>query len=118
MSWRFFAFSAALLVSYEPGATAHSSLLEAVPGEGAVVAAGDVAIELRFDSRLDPRFSRLTISGADGSPSVLPLQIEDRPGVLKATGTGLGEGGYLLHWRVLSVDGHAGEGQIRFRVGP
>lgn len=107
----------ALLMSCAPDAMAHSSLLESVPGDGAVVAAGDTAIELHFDSRLDPRFSRLTMTNPDGRRSVLPLQGEDRPGVMKATGTRLGEGSYLLHWRVLSIDGHAGEGQIRFRVG-
>lgn len=108
----------ALLMTYAPDAMAHSSLLEAVPADGAVVAAGDIAIELRFNSRLDQRFSRLTISDPDGRRLPLALQVEDRPSVLKATGTRLGEGSYLLHWRVLSVDGHAGEGQIRFKVGP
>ncbi len=118
MTWRSFAFSIALLMSQASDAIAHASLLEAVPGEGVVVAAGDVSIELRFDSRLDARFSQLTVFRPDGSRSVLTLHAGDRPGVLKATGTGLSEGSYLLHWRIVSVDGHAEQGQIRFRVGP
>jgi copper resistance protein C len=117
MIWRPIAYSAALLVFSVLRASAHSSLLEATPHDGAVVAAGDVAIELRFDSRLDPRFSRLTVVGPDGSQSALTLQAGDRPGVLKATGTRLGEGRYLLHWRVLSVDGHTEQGQVKFDVG-
>jgi copper resistance protein C len=116
MAWRPLAYSIALLMSSSPDATAHSSLLEAVPHDGAVVAAGDVLIELRFDSRLDPRFSQVTVFKSDGGRSVLTLQIGDRPSIVKATGTRLSEGSYLLHWRVLSVDGHANQGQIRFEV--
>jgi copper resistance protein C len=118
MAWRPLVCLIALLMNPALDAAAHSSLLEAMPGDGAVVAAGDVAIELRFDSRLDARFSQFTVFKADGSRSVLTLQVGDKPGVLKATGTRLTEGSYLLHWRVLSVDGHANQGQIRFRVGP
>jgi copper resistance protein C len=118
MAWRLLVYLIVFLMNPALDAAAHSSLLEAKPGDGAVVAAGDVAIELRFDSRLDPRFSQLTVFKADGSRSVLTLQVGEMPGVLKATGTRLGEGSYLLHWRVLSVDGHADQGQIRFRVGP
>jgi copper resistance protein C len=117
MVWRPIAYSAAFLAFGALQAAAHSSLLEATPHDGAVVPAGDVAIELRFDSRLDPRFSRLTVIGPDGSQSALTLHVGDRPGVLKATGTRLSEGRYLLHWRVLSVDGHAEQGQIKFGVG-
>ncbi len=118
MAWRPLAYSIAVLLCSAPGATAHSSLLEAVPHEGAVVAAGDLSVELRFDSRIDPRFSQLTVFAPDGSRSVLKLQVGDKPSVLKATGTRLGIGRYLLHWRVLSVDGHADQGQISFEVGP
>jgi methionine-rich copper-binding protein CopC len=118
MAWRPLAYSMAFLMCSAAGATAHSSLLEAVPHDGAVVAAGDVPIELRFDSRLDPRFSQLAVVKPDGSRSVLTLQVGDKPGILKATGTRLSRGSYLLHWRVLSVDGHADQGQISFEVRP
>jgi methionine-rich copper-binding protein CopC len=118
MAWRLLVYLIVFLMNPALDAAAHSSLLEAMPGDGAVVAAGDVAIELRFDSRLDARLSQLTLFKTDGSRSVLDLQVGDNPGVLKATGTRLIEGSYLLHWRVLSVDGHADQGQIRFRVGP
>ncbi len=117
MVWRPIAYSAALLAFSVLRASAHSSLLESTPQDGGTVGAGDVAIELRFDSRLDLRFSRVIVIGPDGSQSALRLQTGDRPGVLKATGTRLGEGRYLLHWRVLSVDGHAEQGQIKFDVG-
>jgi copper resistance protein C len=117
MAWRRLAFSLVLATSLALDAAAHSSLIEAVPREGAVVRPGDLAIELRFDSRIDARFSRLTLIGADGGESPLTLRAGDRPGVVTATGTGLTAGSYLLHWRVLSADGHSGEGRIRFTVG-
>lgn len=118
MAWRPLAYSIALLMCSAPCAIAHSSLIKAVPHDGAVIAAGDVSVLLHFDSRLDPRFSQVTVFKPDGSRLVLTLQVGDKPGVLKATGTRLGKGSYLLHWRVLSVDGHADQGQISFDVGP
>jgi methionine-rich copper-binding protein CopC len=46
------------------------------------------------------------------------LQVGEKPGIVKATGTLPGKGSYLLHWRVLSIDGHAAQGQVSFKVGP
>ncbi len=115
MAWRPLAYSTALLF-ITSFASAHSSLLKAIPDEGANVPSGDVSFELRFDSRLDSRFSQLILFGPHGSQSALTLSAGDEPGVLKATGTRLREGSYLLHWRVLSVDGHAAQGLIQFKV--
>ena len=117
MSWRLFAFSFAFLALAASRAFAHASLLEASPEPGSVVSANAVTIELRFDSRLDPRFSRLTLVRPDGDEAALALETGDARSVLKARATDLGEGNYVLHWRVLGVDGHANQGDIKFRVG-
>ncbi len=117
MSWRLFAFSFAFLALAASRAFAHASLLEASPEPGSVVSANAVTIELRFDSRLDPRFSRLTLARPDGDETPLTLETGDARSVLKARVTDLGEGNYVLHWRVLGVDGHANQGDIKFRVG-
>ena len=114
---RSLAFSMILPMCSISQALAHASLLESVPQPGAVVAGDDVSIELRFDSRLDARFSRVELlkSGGDAAPLTLPAS--DSQNILKARGTGLDDGPYVLRWRVLSVDGHANQGEIKFQIG-
>jgi len=111
------AFSLILLMGSVSEALAHASLLHAVPEPGAVVTGDHVAIELRFDSRVDQRFSRMELLKPDGDAAPLASQAGDSQSILKATGTGLDEGPYILRWRVLSVDGHANQGEIKFRIG-
>ena len=113
---RLLAFSMLLMCSGSQ-AEAHASLLQAVPEPGAVVAGDDVSIELRFDSRIDPRFSNLELLKAGSDAAALSLQAAESQNTLKARATGLEDGPYLLRWRVLSVDGHANQGDIKFRIG-
>ncbi|ARN82858.1 copper resistance CopC family protein [Methylocystis bryophila] len=115
--WRRLAYSMILLMCLNSHALAHASLLEAVPAPGAVVAGDNLSIELRFDSRLDSRFSRLELFKADGGAAALTLLAADTPTILKARATALEEGAYVLRWRVLSVDGHANQGEIKFYIG-
>jgi copper resistance protein C len=114
---RLLAIAMLLLMSSSSEALAHASLLTAVPQPGAVVAGGDVSIELRFDSRLDSRFSKIELLKPDGDAAPLTLQAADSQSTLKARGTELNEGPYVLRWRVLSIDGHANQGEIKFQVG-
>ncbi len=114
---RSLAFATMLLMCSASQALAHASLLQSVPEPGAVVAGDDVAIELRFDSRLDPRFSRLELLKAGSDAAALSLQAAESQNTVKARATGLEEGPYVLRWRVLSVDGHANQGEIKFRIG-
>jgi methionine-rich copper-binding protein CopC len=117
MTLRSIAFAILLLIGSNSHAAAHASLLEAAPQPGAVVAGDSVAIELRFDSRLDVRFSRLELLKPDGNAALLTLQAADSPSQLKARAGDLDAGPYILRWRVLSVDGHANQGEIKFQVG-
>ncbi len=111
------AFSMLLLTCLTSQALAHASLLAAVPRPGTVVTGDNVSIELRFDSRLDARFSRLELVKPDGGAAPLTLLAADSQSILKAKGTELGEGPYILRWRVLSVDGHANQGEVKFQIG-
>jgi len=111
------AFSILLLMCPSSQAFAHASLLEAVPQPGAVVVGNNVSIELRFDSRLDPRFSQMELLKSNGDSAPLALQAVDSQIILKSKSSELKEGPYVLRWRVLSVDGHANQGEIKFRIG-
>jgi len=116
MTLRTIAFGMLLLMATNSQAAAHASLLEAVPQPGAVVAGDRVAIELRFDSRLDVRFSRMELLRPDGNAAPLTLQATDSQSQLKAGAVDLEAGPYVLRWRVLSIDGHANQGEIKFQV--
>jgi methionine-rich copper-binding protein CopC len=112
-----------LLLAVAPRpALAHAIIVDSSPAVNARVAGPDLAITLRFNSRIDHDRSSITLSRVGASPDAkpvsLPLQPADAPEFLKAQAAGLAPGGYNLRWQVLSVDGHITRGDIPFTVGP
>ncbi|MEI8394382.1 MAG: copper resistance CopC family protein [Rhodospirillaceae bacterium] len=96
---------------------AHGIIESAVPAMNATVPGPDVAINLRFNSRLDHKRSRLSLKVPDKKVqplTILPSAAE--PTVLSAKVIGLAAGAYVLHWQVLAVDGHMTRGNIPFKV--
>ncbi len=96
-------------------ARAHAILVASTPAADATTAAGTVAMEFRFNSRIDHARSRLTLTGPDESQSVLPIAPDTPPDVLRATAT-LQPGAYAVRWQVLAVDGHITRGDVPFVV--
>jgi methionine-rich copper-binding protein CopC len=97
-------------------AAAHAILMESVPAINATAKGPDVAFDLRFNSRVDHKRSRLTLTLPDQSQQVLPIaedSAEDRL-LTKAT---LAPGTYTLRWQVLAIDGHITRGDVPFTVG-
>lgn len=96
-------------------ASAHASLDRAEPRVGNTVASAPREVTLWFTQKLEPAFSRITVTNAagarvdtgktrvNGSQMSVPL----RPG---------GSGIYRVNWRVLSVDAHTTEGNFTFQV--
>lgn len=97
-------------------AMAHAIVLNSTPRPGASVAGDALAIEIRFNSRIDVGRSHLKLFGRDGDAVSIPLA-ESAEDTLKATATGLAPGSYRLHWQTLSPDGHISQGDIPFSVG-
>jgi copper resistance protein C len=118
--WLRHASAAVLLLAGAQQAAAHAAVLSSIPAANAQLAAGQaLAIELRFNSRIDAKRSRLVLMGPDkGAKMALALSADARPDVLAATLPGLGAGHYRLHWQVLSIDGHMTQGDIPFAVAP
>ena len=113
---------AALLL---PGlARAHAILVASDPPAGGSVPAGNVTLELRYNSRIDQGRSRVSLTrpraqgGAQGGVqgtdeqrlALLPAQ---KPDMLRA-GAALSPGDYVLHWFVLATDGHITRGTVPF----
>lgn len=115
--------TAVLLVS--PGsAGAHALLLEASPPHEAVLARSPERIVLRFNSRLEHRLTRITLTDSQGRavPLVHPVSGDpvgrDSQARLTVLLPPLPPGTYILRYRVLATDGHITEGLLRFIVNP
>lgn len=99
-----------------PRASAHASLLGSVPEHGARLEQPLERLELTFSEPVEPEFSIVRLKREDGTELELgPLRREgetlvaDIPGQLEA-------GDYVVHYQVLSVDGHTVEGEVPFTV--
>jgi methionine-rich copper-binding protein CopC len=108
------AMAAACLAAAGPAA-AHAIILQAEPDVGATVAGPDVAVDLRFNSRIDHARSRLWLTGG-AQPPVITLAKSAADDHLIGEASALASGEYVLHWQVLAVDGHITRGDIPFRV--
>jgi methionine-rich copper-binding protein CopC len=97
-------------------AHAHAVVLSSQPAIGATLKESAVSVELRFNSRIDSRHSRLQLIGPDGSASDLAVQTVASPDVLAASARALRPGGYRLRWQVMSLDGHITRGDIPFSL--
>ncbi len=107
----------ASLLAGAPPAAAHAIVVSAAPPVDSVAPGPDVAVELRFNSRLDLERSRLTLVLPDGSSRPITVETTASPAVLAGKITGLAPGKYVVKWQVLAVDGHITRGEIPFSVG-
>ena len=104
-----------------PRAAAHAIVLESVPARDAVLNHAPERVILRFNSKIEKRLSRITLSTAGATP--LPVSIatdgpgaEAQPDRLVVPLRPLPPGNYVLRYKVLSADGHITEGALRFTV--
>lgn len=95
---------------------AHAALISASPRDGETVPSGEVVIQLRFNSRIDSKLSRLTLLKAGDRSVVEPLETSPASEGLKARAPDLPSGPYTLEWQILSLDGHLTQGKLNFRV--
>lgn len=111
---------AVVLASPRPGSP-HAIVLESSPAHDAVLERAPGQVTLRFNSKIEKRFTRVTLAAADQPPAALVLPESDdaaRPDRIVIPLRPLAAGVYVLRYRVLAVDGHITEGALRFTVGP
>ncbi len=97
-------------------AWAHAVLVSTQPGEHSTVAGPDVAVLLKYNSRIDIAHSTLTLLAPDGKVGKVVIGSQPTPGVLAAKLTGLVQGAYELRWQVLAIDGHVTRGKELFQI--
>ena len=102
-----------LLWGLDLPAQAHAILVESTPAGNAVLAPGPLVVHLRFNSRIDPGRSRLTLVGPEGRTRLLPLD-GDQPADVLAAHVVLPAGSWRVRWQVLALDGHITRGDVAF----
>ena len=110
---------ACLTLAAPRAASPHAIVLESSPTHDAVLPQPPARVTLRFNSRIEKRFTRVTLALADRAPvpvAVPPGDAEATPDRLTIPLQPLGPGVYVLRYRVLAVDGHITEGALRFTV--
>jgi methionine-rich copper-binding protein CopC len=100
-------------------ALAHAHLVRAVPAAGGNVSTAPSEVTLRFNERLEPKFSSVVVRDAAGK------QVDKGDGtvdkadrmVIRVSLTALERGVYKVEWRAVSADTHKVNGDFTFKVG-
>ncbi len=115
---RTFLTAASLVLAVFSGtaAHAHAFLDHASPLVGGTVAAAPREVSLWFTQSLEPAFSRVEVTDANGS-RVDQGKAQVSGSTMRVGLKPLGAGTYRVHWHVLSVDTHTSQGSFTFHVG-
>lgn len=99
-------------------ALAHAVLVKSVPAQRAALVEPPPRIELWFNERLEPAYSKASVTneaGAQVDRRDVKVSAED-PRRLSLSLPPLMPGRYTVSFRVLSVDGHVVESRLTFTV--
>ena len=113
--------SAPLVLLMVSPASPHAIVLESSPVHDAVLERAPGQVTLRFNSKIEKRFTRITLAAGDRPPALVAQPGDDDaspPDRVVIPLSPLAPGVYVLRYRVLAVDGHITEGALRFTVGP
>lgn len=95
---------------------AHAVLVASTPAIHGTVKGPDVAVHLKFNSRIDSAHSRLYLVDSAGKVRTLVVVPQESPDALAAQSVRLDAGAYTIRWQALAVDGHITRGEIAFTV--
>lgn len=109
-----------LLLLFAPAAAAHAELLETNPANGAHFDTAPSEVRLRFSEAVSPVRGGFTVLDGNGTTVATPTA-STAPGdsarvIMPLPGT-LGDGVYVVNWRVMSSDSHPVHGAFVFSVG-
>ena len=104
----------ALAAAWSGGALGHAGLVASTPADGASLAAPPMSVELRFTEPVTPVAIRLFAGSAPAVSLSAPQTTSDV--VQLALPPKLGEGLYVVSFRVISIDSHPVGGSIVFAV--
>ena len=115
-----FVLAAFVAAAPAAGAQSHALLDKAAPPVGGIVAIEPGEVRLSFSKAIEPQFSRIELTTADGQPvktgpaAVDPADQEQLVLPLPP----LAPGRYRVRWHIVSVDTHSTEGNYTFEIRP
>jgi methionine-rich copper-binding protein CopC len=116
---RFFACIVASLMGIATSG-AHAFLDHAMPSVGGTIPTSPQEVRLSFSERVEPAFSGVELSTAQGQPITTPAATSD-PGdsaQLVLHVPSLAPGRYKITWHVVSADTHRSQGDYVFDIKP
>jgi copper transport protein len=101
-------------------AWAHAALLHTSPSASGIVNTPPARVLLTYSEAVEPRFAIVSVTNAAGTQETAgpPSRSAADADTLVVPLKRIGEGWYLVYWRVVSVDGHPVRGAFTFAVGP
>jgi copper transport protein len=114
------AAAAAAALAFPALASAHAVLLKTSPVASETLNTPPSKVSLTFSEAVEPRFAVVSVTNAAGEQQTSgpPARSPTNPNELDVPLRQIGEGWYLVYWRVISVDGHPVRGAFTFAVGP
>ena len=116
-----FCVSALMLVAVIGGtssaASAHAVLIDTEPKSGAILNESPTRITLTFNEEVGTSFSSIRVLDFAGEELASSRAQRIEPDVVGTNSPDLGDGTYIVIWRVVSQDGHPVEGSFTFQVG-
>ena len=108
-----------LLLLLTPVASAHAELIETNPANGAHLDTAPRVVLLRFSETVSPVRGGFTVLDGNGKTVATPTATSgtDSARVTVPLPAGLGDGVYVVNWRVVSSDSHPVHGAFVFSVG-
>jgi len=97
-------------------AQAHSRLIKAQPGQGAVLATSPTQVILDFSAQVEPAFSRIELHQSNQWQRLQEIAITGKR--MQAALPPLAPGKHQLRWSILSADGHHQTGTLSFTINP
>ncbi|MER7457959.1 copper resistance protein CopC [Micromonospora sp. NPDC126480] len=107
-----------LLLALGPAAPAqaHATLLGTDPADGAVLPSPPAEVTLTFNEPVQVRTGAVRLLDAAGAEQPAAVRTVDTRVVLSVP-PGLGDGSYVVTWRVISADSHPVAGGFTFAIG-
>ncbi|MBZ5795319.1 copper homeostasis periplasmic binding protein CopC [Burkholderia contaminans] len=113
-----FAAAGAILAAAPAAASAHGKLESATPATGSTVDTAPDTLRLTFNEDLEPAFSSVKVSDANGNAVTRDKAKVDaaNPRVMTLAMPKLVPGAYTVQWAAMTADAHRTKGTYTFRV--
>lgn len=110
--------SAVLALATAPLAYAHAYPTHQAPSAGSTVAASQKDVAIDFDDELEPAFSSISVTDAQGRSVVRDKAVVDPTNAkhMSVALNPLSPGVYAVSWVAVAADGHRTQGHYSFTV--